>query len=310
MNVDDVVSSLFDEFRKSLEPKVTELFNNYQLYKETYEAVAKIPFVKSLIDSQKKSENPSVKILHPSPSQQINLEIIDDTTESSPPNLESIADYINTMTQNSFQPFNRIHLDENTTDNIEDYEKEYQEDEEDEDEKDEDEDEKDEDEDEKDEDEDEKDEDEDEKDEEEHENEDEDEKDEEENEDEHENENENDEEEENPENQINEKNPEDHEDQVDQDKHQDKTNKPNKTSEHENVDENILKTQELLSDTIIEKEKEEEEEYYVVKIKGKLYVTMDELNGDIHEYVNEEVGEKVGTFKNGVAKMQKNNKLK
>lgn len=135
MNVDDVVSSLFDEFRKSLEPKVTELFNNYQLYKETYEAVAKIPFVKSLIDSQKKSENPSVKILHPSPSQQINLEIIDDTTESSPPNLESIADYINTMTQNSFQPFNRIHLDENTTDNIEDYEKEYQEDEEDEDEK-------------------------------------------------------------------------------------------------------------------------------------------------------------------------------
>jgi hypothetical protein len=37
---------------------------------------------------------------------------------------------------------------------------------------------------------------------------------------------------------------------------------------------------------------------------------MDELNGDIHEYVNEEVGEKVGTFKNGVAKMQKNNKLK
>jgi len=326
MNVDDVVSSLFDEFRKSLEPKVTELFNNYQLYKETYEAVAKIPFVKSLIDSQKKSENPSFKILHPSPNQQINLEIIDDTTESSPPNLESIADYINTMTQNSFQPFNRIHLDENTTDNIEDYEKEYQEDEEDEDEKDEDEDEKDEDEDEKDEDEDEKDEDEDEKDEdedegekdededekdeEEHENEDEDEKDEEENEDEHENENENDEEEENPENQINEKNPEDHEDQVDQDKHQDKTNKPNKTSEHENVDENILKTQELLSDTIIEKEKEEEEEYYVVKIKGKLYVTMDELNGDIHEYVNEEVGEKVGTFKNGVAKMQKNNKLK
>ena len=97
---------------------------------------------------------------------------------------------------------------------------------------------------------------------------------------------------------------------MDQDKHQDKTNKPNKTSEHENVDENILKTQELLSDTIIEKEKEEEEEYYVVKIKGKLYVTMDELNGDIHEYVNEEVGEKVGTFKNGVAKMQKNNKLK
>jgi flagellar hook protein FlgE len=42
-----------------------------------------------------------------------------------------------------------------------------------------------------------------------------------------------------------------------------------------------------------------------VEIKGKTYVTNDETNGDIYQYENEEVGEIVGTFSNGVAKMTK-----
>ena len=44
---------------------------------------------------------------------------------------------------------------------------------------------------------------------------------------------------------------------------------------------------------------------FEVDIKGKTYVTNDETNGDIYEYDNDEVGEIVGTFKNGIAKMIK-----
>ena len=54
-----------------------------------------------------------------------------------------------------------------------------------------------------------------------------------------------------------------------------------------------------------EEEQEEDLELFEVEIKGKTYVTNDETNGDIYEYGNDEVGEIVGTFKNGVAKMMK-----
>ena len=55
-------------------------------------------------------------------------------------------------------------------------------------------------------------------------------------------------------------------------------------------------------------DEEEELELFEVEIKGKTYVTNDEVNGDIYEYENDEVGEIVGTFKNGVAKMIKKSK--
>ena len=54
-----------------------------------------------------------------------------------------------------------------------------------------------------------------------------------------------------------------------------------------------------------EEQEEEDLELFEVEIKGKTYVTNDETNGDIYEYENDEVGEIVGTFKNGVAKMMK-----
>ena len=46
-----------------------------------------------------------------------------------------------------------------------------------------------------------------------------------------------------------------------------------------------------------------------MEIKGKTYVTNDEINGDIYEYTNDEVGEIVGAFNNGVAKMIKKPKF-
>ena len=52
-------------------------------------------------------------------------------------------------------------------------------------------------------------------------------------------------------------------------------------------------------------DEEDELELFEVEIKGKTYVTNDEMQGDIYEYVNDEVGEIVGTFKNGVAKFAK-----
>jgi hypothetical protein len=54
-----------------------------------------------------------------------------------------------------------------------------------------------------------------------------------------------------------------------------------------------------------EEQDQEDLELFEVEIKGKTYVTNDETNGDIYEYENDEVGEIVGTFKNGVAKMKK-----
>jgi hypothetical protein len=54
-----------------------------------------------------------------------------------------------------------------------------------------------------------------------------------------------------------------------------------------------------------EQQEDDELELFEVEIKGKTYVTNDETNGDIYEYENDEVGEIVGTFKNGVAKMMK-----
>ena len=59
-----------------------------------------------------------------------------------------------------------------------------------------------------------------------------------------------------------------------------------------------------------EEEQEEELELFEVEIKGKTYVTNDETDGDIYDYTNEEVGEIVGSFKNGVAKFTKKSRTK
>ncbi len=81
-----------DELRKSLEPKLLHALADYHLYKETHDAVLQVPFVKHLLENQCKcNANQSTHSLDP-----IQLEIIDVATEHVLPNLDSIAEYINT----------------------------------------------------------------------------------------------------------------------------------------------------------------------------------------------------------------------
>ena len=87
-----IVTLLMDELRQSLEPKVSHMLADYQLYKETHEAVLQIPFVKSLLERQRMCKcNAAPK---EESQEQIQLEIIDVFTPDAP-NLDSIAEYIN-----------------------------------------------------------------------------------------------------------------------------------------------------------------------------------------------------------------------
>ena len=80
---------------------------------------------------------------------------------------------------------------------------------------------------------------------------------------------------------------------------------PNLDSIAEYINSTIDETVEAVSEA---EDEEEELELFEVEIKGKTYVTNDEIEGDIYEYVNDEVGEIVGTFKNGVARLAKKSK--
>ena len=53
---------------------------------------------------------------------------------------------------------------------------------------------------------------------------------------------------------------------------------------------------------------EETEEVEEVKIKGKTYFTTDPQNGIIYACVDDDVGDEVGVFKNGVAVFNKGKK--
>ena len=47
---------------------------------------------------------------------------------------------------------------------------------------------------------------------------------------------------------------------------------------------------------------EEEEEVFIVEIQEKKYYTNNEINGDIYEYIDDEVGDIIGKFdSNGIA---------
>jgi len=64
-----------------------------------------------------------------------------------------------------------------------------------------------------------------------------------------------------------------------------------KQDEDENEDQDEKKKDED------EEEEEEEEELYEVEINGVMYVTNDDEDGNIYSYINEEVGDQVGKFK-------------
>ena len=55
-------------------------------------------------------------------------------------------------------------------------------------------------------------------------------------------------------------------------------------------------------------EEEAEIEVSEVKIKGKTYFTTDTQNGIIYACVDDDVGDEVGVFKNGVAVFNKSKK--
>ena len=89
----ELVNLIIDELRHSLEPKMARALADYQLYKETHDAVLQIPFVKHLLETQcacKSHQAPHSQSVDP-----IQLEIIDVATEQRVPNLDSIAEYLN-----------------------------------------------------------------------------------------------------------------------------------------------------------------------------------------------------------------------
>ena len=89
----ELVNLIIDELRHSLEPKMARALANYQLYKETHDAVLQIPFVKHLLETQCKchaTQSTQSQLVDP-----IQLEIIDVANEQCVPNLDSIAEYLN-----------------------------------------------------------------------------------------------------------------------------------------------------------------------------------------------------------------------
>jgi len=77
--------------------------------------------------------------------------------------------------------------------------------------------------------------------------------------------------------------------------------------EEENDEEESVETEtkeeveeeEVEEDDVEEEEEEEEEELFEIEIDDITYCTNDENNGYIYEYTNEEVGDKIGYFKEG-----------
>ena len=86
-----IISLLLDEVRQSLEPKISHMLTDYQTYKETHDALLKIPFIKHLLENQCKCR----PVVH----EPIQLEIIDVDIAAEQvgnlPNLDSISEYIN-----------------------------------------------------------------------------------------------------------------------------------------------------------------------------------------------------------------------
>jgi DNA repair exonuclease SbcCD ATPase subunit len=286
------VTLLLDELRQSLEPKVSHMLADYQLFKETHEAVLQIPFVKSLLERQKAckcNEEP------------IQLEIID-VSPADAPNLDSIAEYINSTVGDDLEEADEeVQEADEEVQEADEEEQEVQEADEEVQEADEEEQEVQE----ADEEEQEADEEDQEADEEEQEA------------DEEEQEADEEEQEEQEEQEVQEADEEEQEEQEVQEADEEEQEVQEADEEEQEADEVEVEQEQLAEKKDPEPEpeqeadeSEEELELFEVEIKGKTYVTNDETNGDIYEYENDEVGSIIGTFKNGVAKMTKKPKPK
>ena len=294
-----IISLVMDEVRQSLEPKISHILTDYQTYKETHDALLKIPFIKHLLDNQCKchatqveQSTPPEPAAHDEP---IHLEIIDGVAHGLP-NLDSIAEYINaTIDETSDHETvseEDLEAEEATSEAVVSETEEEEEEEE-----------------------------------------------------EATSEavtseaatseavtseavtSEADQEEEDQE--------EEDQEEEDQEEEEEDQEEEEEEEEEEATSEAVISeaviSEAVISEAVIseadqaevdqaevdqeEVDQEEEEatseaeeeelELFEVEIKGKTYVTNDEIEGDIYEYANDEVGEIVGTFKNGVAKMIK-----
>jgi outer membrane biosynthesis protein TonB len=233
-----LVTLLLDELRQSLEPKLSHMLADYQLFKETHEAVLQIPFVKSLLEKQMACKCHLTE-------EPIQLEIID-VSPKDEPNLDSIVKFINSVQEEEEEEEEQEEEEEEEEQEEEEEEQVQQEEEEEEQTA------------------------------------------------EKKEPAESDEAEEQNE-------PADEEEEVEEQKEEDEE------EQKEDEEEQIAEKKEPAESDEAE-EQDEELELFEVDIKGKIYVTNDETNGDIYEYENDEVGEVVGTFKNGVAKMMKKSK--
>jgi hypothetical protein len=287
-----IVSLVMDELRLSLEPKILNALSDYGLCKETHEAVMNIPFVKRLLDNQCRCNVQQ---------EPIQLEIIDAAIEHKDglDNLDSIKEYMNSTTLSENNDANiaanasEFECSTEEEDDDDDLKKGTTNDEEEEEEEEEDE-------------------------EEEKEEEDEEEEEatvshqlqqvEEQQEDEEE---EADQEEEEADQEEEEADQEEEEKQEEEEEQEEEEPAAEQDEEQEKQEEKEDEKEDEKADEEDEEQADEEElELFEVEIKGKTYVTNDEMEGDIYDYTNEEVGEIVGSFKNGVAKLTKKSKTK
>ena len=238
-----IISLLLDEVRQSLEPKISHMLTDYQTYKETHDALLKIPFIKHLLENQCKCR----PVVH----EPIQLEIIDVDIAAEQvgnlPNLDSISEYINATIESDTEKEGSEEASEEEEEEASEEEEEASE-----------------------------------------------------------------EEEEASEEEEEETLVEAEETLVEATLVETLVEETlvETLVEKTLVEETLVKTlveETLVEETLVETlvEDEEELELFEVMIKGKPYVTSDETDGDIYEYVNDEVGEIVGTFKNGVAKFIK-----
>ena len=215
-----IISLLLDEVRQSLEPKISHMLTDYQTYKETHDALLKIPFIKHLLENQCKCR----PVVH----EPIQLEIIDVDIAAEQvgnlPNLDSISEYINATIESDTEKEGSEEASEEASEEEEEASEEEEE-----------------------------------------------------------------------------ASEEEEETLVEAEETLVEATLVETLVEETLVEETLV--EETLVETLVEDE--EELELFEVMIKGKPYVTSDETDGDIYEYVNDEVGEIVGTFKNGVAKFIK-----
>ena len=243
-----IISLLMDEVRQSLEPKISTILTDYQMYKETHEAMLQIPFVQYLLKHQHQCKCQQTEI-DPvqEPVQPIQLEIIDVEPDcvDGLHNLDSITEYINASMD-----------DEEAAAPTKQPTKQEEEEEEEEEE---------------------------------------------------EQPNKEEEEEVQPTKEEEEEVQPKEEEQPTKEEEPKEEEQPTKGEEPK--EEQPTKEEQEEETKEEEDESEEEElELFEVIVKGKPYVTNDEMDGDIYEYANDEVGAIVGSFKNGVAKFIKKKK--